>query len=319
MNCQILAGLDWSRMQADRLIVFFPSGALSITGIELASASQAILNESSRGVSSKENLLERAAAAACARGVICRYAYDLLLRARALVEYDFSEALSEVECIHYYIHGNTLRFKKLREFSLLCFCVDEDVGAVKTAFELVGLNVTVRGPTPNSLEEAMKVGKGHLLVSIGFAPHDTFSRRLNQVAVATDSTVLFASCSGLVARIGPTVIGRNLPCLDCVSTRHAANGGGEMILTDFDDCTDSGTESLMRPLSPPALRQLMVMHAALESERILQRDAPVSFGGYLELSYSGHAVRREVLKAPHCVSCSAHSPERYPFDVTPFT
>lgn len=87
----------------------------------------------------------------------------------------------------------------------------------------------------------------------------------------------------------------------------------------IDDLHGDEVKDLVRPLCHPVLRQLLVQHVVLESVRILQNDAPLSFGGYLEFGYSGLALRREALKVPRCVGCSYNPPEHYPFDVTPLS
>lgn len=316
MNCQLLIGIDWKRGRADRLVVFLPSGELTIDGVELAAAAEFLLINLVTGPSSRGALLQRASDTLSEKVAICKYAYDLLLRARVIIEQE--GPLSEIECFYYFKDGDTKKIEDLKKANILLFCLDEDVADWVHAYKTLGMNVNIEISGPNSLPAALNDTKWNLVASVGPTFQHSFSRALNRIAVKGGIPVLFGMCGGLVARVGPTVFGRNLACLDCILARHSANGGGIKI-DAIDDLHGDEVKDLVRPLCHPVLRQLLVQHVVLESVRILQNDAPLSFGGYLEFGYSGLALRREALKVPRCVGCSYNPPEHYPFDVTPLS
>ncbi len=314
MIYRLLPGIQWRRERPNRLLVFLPDSVLKIEGVELTNAAEALVS-CSPAVTSRQEIQDSAQASGGVKPAICEFAFDLLVKSRVLVKSEKSEPLTDLEAYFYLREGTLEGVDLLKRAKVVCYCFTDDQSALAHAFQSAGLAAELR-----PLQQRMTIPKDEIdsfdvVACIGLPFHHPFARALNRFAVEQATPVLFSEYCGGTARVGPTVIGRNLTCLDCVSTRHAANGGGAA-LDPVDDLTQTVEAWPARPLSHPILRELLLQHSVLEVSRIVPRKAPASFGGYLELNSSGETLRREVLKVPRCVTCSPNVAVRYPFDVT---
>jgi len=317
MIYRLLPGIQWRRERPNRLLVFLPDSVLRIEGIELTNAAEAILS-CLQAATSRQAIQDAAQISGIVKPAIIEFAFDLLVKSRVLVKSEKNEPLTDLEAYFYLTEGSIEIVGRLKLAKIVCYCFAGDRSALAHAFESAGFAADLR-----PLERRMVIPEDDLnncdvVACIGLPFHHPFARALNRCAVEHTTPVLFSEYCGGTARVGPTVLGRNLTCLDCVSARHAANGGGAPL--DPVDESQQGVEaSPARPLSHPILRELLLQHSVLEISRIVPRNAPASFGGYLELNTSGVTLRREVLKVPRCVTCSPNVAERYPFDVTPIS
>lgn len=289
---------------------------MKIEGVDLASAAEALLACLPSAGAAKDQLLQAATAAAGVKPAICEFAFDLLVRSRILVESE--QVLSELEAFFYLRDGSLEGLTRLQQARVLTYCFAADRDDLAHAFEIAGMTAELRPLEPGAALPLNEPGDFDLIASIGPPFHHPFSRALNRQAVEGNAPVLFAEYGGWTARVGPTVLGRNLACLDCVSARHAANGGGAK-LDGIDDLQGAIVAAPTRTICNSNLRQLLLHHTVLEIGRVLMRASPVSFGGYLELNTAGETVRRETIRVPRCVGCSPSLPERYPYDVTPLS
>ena len=318
MSYSLLSGIQWQRDRPNRLLIYLPHGVMKIEGIELATAAEAILSQLPTPAST-EQLKHRASATAQLKPSICDYALNLLVKSRVLVTLERNEPLSDLEGYFYLVEGSLQSATRLKQKRVIVYCFAEDSLALERTFHASGIGEVILRPLETRMNlPGEELSNCDAVACIGPPFYHPFARALNRSALEHFTPVLFSEYGGGTARIGPTVIGRNLSCLDCVSTRHAANGGGAM-LENVDQWRDAVDASPVRTLSHPILRELLVQHSVFEISRIVLSETPISFGGYLELNSVGETHRREVLKVPRCVSCASNAPERYPFDVTPLS
>lgn len=313
MIYQRLPGIQWRHERPNRLLVYLPDSVLKIEGTELSCAVDAVLSRASGGASRQE-LRD---AACCQTGVkagVYEYAFDLLIESRVLFGSETPNALTALQAYYYLKEGNAYLAERLMNSRIVCYCFVDDRPFLSRAFRIAGLRADIRALQPGGAVSYGDLTAHDAVACVGIPFHHPFARSLNSWAIGAATLVLFSEYGGGTGRVGPTVIGRDLACLDCVSARHAANGGGGPLEATEDGIPQLTEACLTPPVSHPILRELLLQHSVLEMSRILLRNAPASFGGYLELNATGATKRREVLKVPRCISCALHAPERYPFD-----
>jgi hypothetical protein len=71
----------------------------------------------------------------------------------------------------------------------------------------------------------LRGGSAAFLIGWDFPYRSPFARLLNDLALELSTPVLFGGCEGLTGRIGPYIIPRNTPCLECFNSRMLANAG----------------------------------------------------------------------------------------------
>ncbi|MCA9663524.1 MAG: TOMM precursor leader peptide-binding protein [Myxococcales bacterium] len=138
-----------------------------------------------------------------------------------------------------------------------------------------------------------------------------FARLLNGVAIERERPILFGVCEGAVGRLGPYVIPKNTPCLECVQTRVLANAGDDEIRIAESYRARLG-DAVPPPLpAHPAFRAAIANLLAIELSQIVLMRPPVTLGGYVEYTYGGVGARRHpALKVPRCPACHPMRPQR---------
>lgn len=159
-------------------------------------------------------------------------------------------------------------------------------------------------------------GSVSFLIGWDFPYRSPFARLLNDLALELTTPVLFGGCEGLTGRIGPYVIPRNTPCLECFNSRILANAGVQE-RTAYAECRARDTDSVAapwptHPLFHDAIERLFV----LELSQILLGLPPRTIGGVVEYGFAdGSIVRRPVYKVPRCEACYPARPPRIPWNV----
>jgi bacteriocin biosynthesis cyclodehydratase domain-containing protein len=159
-------------------------------------------------------------------------------------------------------------------------------------------------------------GSTPLLIGWDFPYRSPFARLLNDLALELSMPALFGACEGLTGRIGPYIIPRNTPCLECFNSRMLANAGVQE-RTAYAECRARDTDAVAapwpaHPLFHDAIERLFV----LELSQILLGLPPRTIGGVVEYSFAdGSIVRRPVYKVPRCEACYPPKPPRIPWNV----
>jgi bacteriocin biosynthesis cyclodehydratase domain-containing protein len=163
---------------------------------------------------------------------------------------------------------------------------------------------------------ALPGGSTTFLIGWDFPYRSPFARLLNDLALELSTPVLFGGCEGLTGRIGPYIIPRNTPCLECFNSRILANSGVQE-RTAYAECRARDTDSVAapwpaHPLFHDAIERLFV----LELSQILLGLPPRTIGGVVEYGFAdGSTVRRPVYKVPRCEACYPAKPPRIPWNV----
>lgn len=162
----------------------------------------------------------------------------------------------------------------------------------------------------DSVREALKGSSGPLV--IWDVPwRMPFARLLNELAIECDRPILFGVCEGAVGRLGPYVLPRNTPCLECVQTRILANAGDNEMRVASSYRTRL-SDSIPPPLpAHPAFRQAVANLLAIELSQIILSRPPITLGGYIEYQFGATGGRRHpALKVPRCPACYSNRPAR---------
>ncbi len=166
------------------------------------------------------------------------------------------------------------------------------------------------GDVLDNVREALKDSEGPLV--IWDVPwRMPFARLLNEFAIENDRPILFGVCEGAVGRLGPYVLPRNTPCLECVQTRILANAGDNEIRVASSYRTRL-SDSIPPPLpAHPAFRQALANLLAIELSQITLSRPPITLGGYIEYQFGAAGGRRHpALKVPRCPACYSNKPAR---------
>ena len=159
-------------------------------------------------------------------------------------------------------------------------------------------------------------GTGGLTVSWGFPYRSPTAQMINKTAMEGIS-VLFGACEGSVARIGPYVIPRSTPCLECLNTRLLSHSGAEE-LSCFN-VYRLRHQHVVQPSKPthPVFLRAVAGFLVLELTQILLRRPPATLGGVVEYGLSdGSVTRRSLLKVPRCVACRTAQPPRFAWNAS---
>jgi len=142
-----------------------------------------------------------------------------------------------------------------------------------------------------------------------------FARLLNDLAIERDRPILFGVCEGAVGRLGPYVLPRNTPCLECLQSRLLANAG-ENEARVAASYRARLADRVPGPLpAHPAFRRVIADLLAIELSQILLMRPPVTLGGYVEHTFGGAVSRRHpALKVPRCPACHPARPQRLAWD-----
>lgn len=142
-----------------------------------------------------------------------------------------------------------------------------------------------------------------------------FARLLNDLAIERGRPILFGVCEGAVGRLGPYVLPRSTPCLECVQSRLLANAG-ENEARVAASYRARLADRVPGPLpAHPAFRRVIADLLAIELSQILLLRPPVTLGGYVEHTFAGALARRHpALKVPRCPACHPARPQRLAWD-----
>ena len=152
--------------------------------------------------------------------------------------------------------------------------------------------------------------EGQLIVAWGFPYRAPAARMINSVAMS-GMPVLFGSCDGLIGRIGPLVIPRHTPCLECLNSRLLSHSGAEE-RSAYDAYRLRHADSVARqnPTHPLFLNAVSALFV-LELQEILLNRPPATLGGIIDVVYNEASLqRRTLLKAPRCEACASAKPSR---------
>lgn len=320
-----LPGLSWIWETPDSLILFLPHGELRIAGGELSRVVEAILERAIDAPTSAGDLVDAATRRCDVREAIARYALRLLEEARCLRECDSDTLPGALDWLFWSRSGTSTISERIPAAMVHCLCYDDGCEALERSLSATGLGYAIEQFTNGSTSASVAVRLTELatdcdvVLVVGPRYSHPFTRALARAAVELDVPVLFVETGGLVARVGPTLLGRDLPCLDCLNARHAANGGVPLNRAVDDLSTAGPIELPPPPLVPPNLRALAFELAAIELCRIVLSENFQTFGGYIEAEWRGEVRRRAVHRVPLCAGCAEVGIERFPYHVTPIT
>lgn len=316
MILRALPGLSWRRERPDILLVWLPNGNLHLRGVDMASIAEYALETVSVAACTRDAAAAEIQARAGANHALVNYVIELLLGARCLRELATADAPSEMDWLFWARSGHA--FDAKQRPLVTCLAYDRDARALEEGLRNVGCDVSVcviepDMPAPEAAD-VLFTQAADVFACFGAPINQPFTRALNRRATHAARPVLFGDVSGFVGRIGPTIFGRNMPCLECVRKRHAANGGEPLPLDDLDFETARAPPP---PLAHPAVRALGLSVLTLEVSRFAAGETPQTFGSYLEVSWTTEVVPRTIHKIPGCSGCGHVCVERYPFDVAP--
>ncbi len=172
-------------------------------------------------------------------------------------------------------------------------------------------------PVAQAVAEAQsRIDEQGPIVSWGFAYRSAIAAALNEAAML-GVPALFGACEGLIGRIGPYVIPRSTACLVCFNSRLLSHAGSEELSCFTARRLHSDEIAGAAPPTHPAFLKAIAALFVLELTQILLKRPPRTLGGVLEHSLTeGSAVRRTVLKAPHCPACRRAVPPRFAWNAT---
>ena len=155
-----------------------------------------------------------------------------------------------------------------------------------------------------------------ILVAWDFPYRSPFARRLNDLALKLSVPALFGACEGLSGRIGPYVVPRNTPCLECLNNRLLANAGAPERIA-YEQYRSNHANAIPAPWpTHPLFRDAVERLFVLELVQILLNRPPRTIGGLLELSFAEASIERHpVYKVPRFEACYPKRPPRLPWQV----
>lgn len=315
-------GADLLEVSEDKLHIAFPNHTVTFTTPVVTTGIKALL----AAMDQDEE----------AEAMIARVSFDNNLDA-GFVSYLF-EMLEGTHCLYWCEsesttsnHGNPLwnyfasigespaRVKEILEAAHLVVLTSEvarqSLADGLAASGMVADVVSLPPTTPVS-EIALEMrkhfdGRSGLAVSWGFPYRSPAAQMINQTAMEGIS-VLFGACEGSVARIGPYVIPRSTPCLECFNSRLLSHSGTEELscFTAYR-LRHQHVVQEHKPTHPVFLSSVSGF-LVLELTQILLRRPPRTLGGVVEYGLmDGSVTRRSLLKVPRCVACKTAQPPRF--------
>ncbi len=319
----ILQGVTWLRETPESLVLFLPHGELRIAGGDLSRAAIAVLELATEEIYSVDTLVNIATTRYGIGETLLRYALVLLEESRCLGSFNGVAISDQLGWAMWARTGTNTARERLSSFRLTSICHSHNVDSLSASLEVAGFGRCVEALAADSGLAATQMerlaGESDGLVVFGPRYAHPYTKALGRVAARLTLPVLFVEASGFLARVGPCLYGRDLPCLECLDARHAANAGAPLS-RPLDTLSTAIASDLPPPMIVhPTLQALAFNLAALELSRIAIGEVPQSFGGYLEVDWSGQVKRRVIHRVPFCPACSSKAIERFPYHVTPIT
>ena len=180
--------------------------------------------------------------------------------------------------------------------------------------------LTIRPGTPiEEIGEQLRdriAGGAALVAAWGLSYQSPAALIVNSVAME-GVPVLFGSCEGLVGRVGPFVIPRSTPCLECLNARLLTHSGPEELSSvSTYRLRHAHAVPRSRPTHPVFLKAVVAFFV-LELQEILLNRPPRTLGGIVDFGLADGSVdRRAILRAPRCAACKTAMPPRFGWNAT---
>lgn len=155
-----------------------------------------------------------------------------------------------------------------------------------------------------------------LILSWGLPYRSPIARLLNDLALESRSPILFGCCEGLTGRIGPYIIPRDTPCLECLNNRILANSGPPE-RTAYAHYRARYSDTIGEPWpSHPVFEGAVEGLFVLELAQILLQLPPRTIAAVVESSFVDASITRHPFyRVPRCESCHPARPPRMPWDI----
>ena len=308
----------------DKLHLSFANHTVTFTSLEVTRIVDALLKEMDGGAGWDE-LAERAAQVAGVEEATAGYVLELLRETQCLCSTDGPVDLDDPLLAYFASVGDDPAavarvLAEARPVVLSTEAAASVLAGALLAGSIMADLVPLRPGLPVAELEALvreRIAGGASLIAAWGLPYRS-PAALVVNAVAMDGVpVLFGSCEGLVGRVGPFVVPRSAPCLECANARMLTQSGHEeRSSVSAYRLRHAHAVPPTRPTHPVFLGAV-VSYFVLELQEILLKRPPRTLAGIVDFGLAdGSVVRRAILRAPRCPACSIARPPRFGWNAT---
>lgn len=311
---------------SEELTYHFPDFTACFNGLAVVRVIKTIYEELQGGACARVALSERAASKSGVTPEFCGHVIAMLLAQRCLVKSASFCSQAQASELEIFLQGHSTNWEsdieQLSTTTIACITHSSEAARLSSALKLAGLKAAsicaIDGDsTPEMIQTAVNSVHGAPVVAVWGFPYDLpLLKRINWTAVQAEVTCIYGYCAGGVGRVGPTTMGRNAPCLECVAFRHQSNAGQNAARAANSFVESVGPAVPLRWNSHPLLAQLALSAFAFELTRLVTSANSLTLGAYLEFDWMGQYTRRLLTRYPRCPTCSAkRAPPRFPWSI----
>lgn len=317
-------GAEICLISPDELQIVFPDFTATFTTPVGVKGVLALLNELRLG-GEWEEVVNRAARAVASDPALLDYLLRVVQQTNCLYEGDGVDSSDALSQFYAYLGDDPGKVRRrLADASVLVVAMASDAAQLAVILHESGLNCRVESLATGAscrsaisqLRESIAIqARPALLACWGFAYRSPLARLVNDLAIDEKTPILFGGCEGVTGRIGPYIIPRNTPCLECANLRllsHASEQERKAFLQ-----VRASWEDVVPAPGPrhPVFNAAVLRLFALELAEVAQFLPPRTLGRLIEHHcVDGSVSVHSLYKVPRCPSCGSPRPERLAWD-----